>query len=230
MKALLMAFSMYSRLPVPDFVWEEEDRKKAMCFFPLVGVLAGAVFFLVYLFMEWSGAGPVFKGALLTAVPLLATGGIHMDGFLDTCDARASWGDREKKLQILKDTHAGAFAVTGGGLYLLLYCGGCSELPVRVCRIRPVPGFKRAGGSGISRSQGARDAGGFHEGFQKTAGGGLHGILYGGFRRGHDPSGRPLRGGGGPWGRPGIFILQADGVPGVRRRHRGPGRVFFTAL
>lgn len=54
-----------------------------------------------------------------------------MDGFLDTCDARASWGDREKKLQILKDTHAGAFAVTGGGLYLLLYCGGCSELPVR---------------------------------------------------------------------------------------------------
>ena len=118
MKALLMAFSMYSRLPVPDFVWEEEDRKKAMCFFPLVGVLAGAVFFLVYLFMERSGAGPVFKGALLTAVPLLATGGIHMDGFLDTCDARASWGDREKKLQILKDTHAGAFAVTGGGLYL----------------------------------------------------------------------------------------------------------------
>ena len=131
MKALLMAFSMYSRLPVPDFVWEEEDRKKAMCFFPLVGVLAGAVFFLVYLFMERSGAGPVFKGALLTAVPLLATGGIHMDGFLDTCDARASWGDREKKLQILKDTHAGAFAVTGGGLYLLLYCGGCSELPIR---------------------------------------------------------------------------------------------------
>ena len=97
----------------------------------------------------------------------------------------------------------------------------------RVCWIRPVPGFKRAGGSGISRSQGARDAGGFHEGFQKTAGGGLHGILYGGFRRGHDPSGRPLRGGGGPWGRPGIFILQADGVPGVRRRHRGPGRVFL---
>lgn len=107
MKALLMAFSMYSRLPVPDFVWEEEDRKKAMCFFPLIGVLAGAAFFLVYLFMERSGAGPVFKGAFLTAVPLLATGGIHMDGFLDTCDARASWGDREKKLQILKDTHAG---------------------------------------------------------------------------------------------------------------------------
>ena len=131
MKALLIAFSMYSRLPVPDFIWEEEDRKKAMCFFPLVGVLAGAVFFLVYLFMERTGAGPLFKGALLTAVPLLATGGIHMDGFLDTCDARASWGDREKKLQILKDTHAGAFAVIGGGLYLLLYCGGCSELPVR---------------------------------------------------------------------------------------------------
>lgn len=131
MKALLIAFSMYSRLPVPDFAWEEEDRKKAMCFFPLVGVFVGAGFILVYFLMEGIGAGPLFKGAMLTAVPLLATGGIHMDGFLDTCDARASWGDREKKLQILKDTHTGAFAVIGGGLYLLLYCSGCSELPAR---------------------------------------------------------------------------------------------------
>lgn len=50
-----VAFSMYSRLPVPDFVWEEEDRKKAMCFFPLIGVRQG-LHFSWYIFL-WNGQG-----------------------------------------------------------------------------------------------------------------------------------------------------------------------------
>ena len=42
-----------------------------------------------------------------------------MDGFMDTMDALASYGDREKKLRILKDSHAGAFAIIGFGCYAL---------------------------------------------------------------------------------------------------------------
>ena len=44
-------------------------------------------------------------------IPLLITGGIHLDGFMDTSDARHSYGSREKKLEILNDPHIGAFAV-----------------------------------------------------------------------------------------------------------------------
>ena len=44
---------------------------------------------------------------------------IHMDGFLDTMDALNSYGSREKKLEILKDSRTGAFAVIGFGLYLV---------------------------------------------------------------------------------------------------------------
>ena len=51
-----------------------------------------------------------------------------MDGFLDTCDARASFGDREKKLEILKDPHTGAFGVILGILYVLFYFSACTEL------------------------------------------------------------------------------------------------------
>ena len=54
-----------------------------------------------------------------------------MDGFMDTCDAMASWGDREKKLAILKDSHTGAFAVMACSLYLLLYTAGCTEFTER---------------------------------------------------------------------------------------------------
>ena len=51
-----------------------------------------------------------------------------MDGYLDVTDARHSYGEREKKLAILKDPHTGAFAIIGLGLYLLLYAGAVSEL------------------------------------------------------------------------------------------------------
>ena len=61
----------------------------------------------------------LFPAVFLTILPLLVTGGIHMDGFLDTSDARHSYGEREKKLAILKDPHTGAFAVMSAAIYLL---------------------------------------------------------------------------------------------------------------
>ena len=54
-----------------------------------------------------------------------------MDGFLDTTDARRSFLPKEKKLEILKDPRAGAFAVIGCGTYLLFYTALFSELDQR---------------------------------------------------------------------------------------------------
>lgn len=119
MKALAIAFSLYSRIPMPVFPWEEKDKKYAICWFPAVGIPVGILFFLAFCVVEAWKVPSVLKGAVLTAVPVFVTGGIHMDGFLDTCDARASFGSREKKLEILKDSHTGAFAVIYGCLYLL---------------------------------------------------------------------------------------------------------------
>ena len=128
MRAAIIAFSMYSRIPMPMFEWKEEDMKYAMCFFPAIGAVIGAVFFGMYLLLDRILTGKSLAAGILLAVPLFITGGIHMDGFMDTCDARASYGDREKKLGILKDTHTGAFAVIFGGLYLILYAAACTEL------------------------------------------------------------------------------------------------------
>ena len=58
-----------------------------------------------------------------------------MDGFMDTMDALGSWGDREKKLEILKDSHAGAFAILGMGCYLMWSVAVWSELPAEVLRV-----------------------------------------------------------------------------------------------
>lgn len=58
-----------------------------------------------------------------------------MDGFMDTTDARSSYGDREKKLMILKDSHVGAFAVIGCGVYMMLSVGAWSEIDADGIRI-----------------------------------------------------------------------------------------------
>lgn len=52
MRAAIIAFSMYSRIPMPMFEWKEEDMKYAMCFFPAIGAVIGAVFFGMYLLLD----------------------------------------------------------------------------------------------------------------------------------------------------------------------------------
>lgn len=127
-RSFCVALSMYSRIPVPRVEWTEDSMQYAMCFFPFVGVIEGALFSLLWLVLQRLGFGVCFQSALLTALPVVVTGGIHMDGFLDTVDALSSWQTKERRLEILKDSHAGAFAVMGGALYCLLYAGGVSEL------------------------------------------------------------------------------------------------------
>lgn len=126
--SFIIAFSMYSRIPMPQVEWTKERMRYALCFFPLIGVCIGAAFWIFWSLADRLGTGTIFTTLAGTALPLLITGGIHMDGFLDTTDARSSFGDREKKLGILKDPHTGAFALIGCGVYLLLYAAALSEL------------------------------------------------------------------------------------------------------
>ena len=69
-----------------------------------------------------------FIAVALVLVPVIVTGGIHVDGLLDTSDALSSWRDREKRLEILKDSHAGAFAVITACVYFLTMYGGMSQI------------------------------------------------------------------------------------------------------
>ena len=45
-KAMLIAFSMYSRIPMPQFTWKEEDMNYMLCFFPWVGAVIGGLIYL----------------------------------------------------------------------------------------------------------------------------------------------------------------------------------------
>ena len=122
-KSLLVALSTYSICPVPQFEWNERNMRYAICFFPAVGLFCGGALYGWYRLsaaLEFSG---VLFAVVAVCLPLLLTGGIHMDGFMDTADALSSHQSRERKLEILKDSHCGAFAVLYCIVYLLLSFG-----------------------------------------------------------------------------------------------------------
>ncbi len=125
--SLFAAFSMFSALPAPQVPWEKEKIRYMLVCLPFVGMVIGAVEYLWLLLCEGLQFGSVLTAAGFTLIPVLLTGGIHLDGFMDTVDALKSHASPEKKRAILKDPHAGAFAIIGLGCYLLGYFALCGQ-------------------------------------------------------------------------------------------------------
>ena len=124
LQTIAVAFAMFSSLPVPQFEWNEKNMRYAMCAFPLIGLVCGGLWCLC-------GVLPLpglARAAAFCLVPVAVTGGIHLDGYADTSDALSSYGDREKKLEILKDSHCGAFAVIRLCCYFVAYFGLCGSV------------------------------------------------------------------------------------------------------
>ncbi len=113
LRSFASAFLMYSRIPMPRVEWKEENRRYALCFFPLIGAVTGGLLLLWQFFCGLLDIGFFVNGAVSVLIPVLVTGGIHIDGFCDTTDALASCADRQKKLAIMSDPHVGSFAVIG---------------------------------------------------------------------------------------------------------------------
>lgn len=127
-RSFFIAFSMYSKIPVPQFAWKDEDMKYIFCFFPWIGALIGVCIYFWNNFCGIFQIGEVCRTAINVAIPLLITGGIHVDGFMDTMDAMHSYSPKERKLEILKDSHIGAFAVIMLVIYGFIFAGAFSEI------------------------------------------------------------------------------------------------------
>ena len=145
LQTIAVAFAMFSAVPVPQFAWNEKNMRYALCAFPLVGLLCGVLWFVCGVLPLPAPA----RAAGFCLVPVWVTGGIHLDGYADTCDALASYGDREKKLEILKDPHCGAFAVIRLCSYFAAYLclAACVQFTPGGCAVDAGAGF----GAGVLR-------------------------------------------------------------------------------
>ena len=127
-ETVLVAFAMFSALPLPCPEWNQKNMRYAMCAFPLIGLVCGGLWWGWGSLCAWLSVPHLLRGAGFCLIPVLVTGGIHLDGYCDTVDALASHASREKKLAILKDSSAGAFAVIWCCVWFLLYFALLTEL------------------------------------------------------------------------------------------------------
>lgn len=128
-ETIVVAFSIFSAIPMPQISWTTRNMRYSLCAFPLVGAVIGGVCWLWTLLCGALGLPAILRGAGLTILPVLLTGGIHLDGYADTCDALASHGSVEKKQEILKDPHLGAFAAIRLGLFFTAALALWTALP-----------------------------------------------------------------------------------------------------
>ena len=132
------AFAMFSKIPMPMVDWKKENIKFMMCFFPFVGTAIGILTWLAGGILGVHAAlEPFFLAVILTVIPVFITGGIHVDGLLDTSDALSSWQERTRRLEILKDSNSGAFAVITCVVYFMFYYGVYSQISARALAMIP---------------------------------------------------------------------------------------------
>ena len=120
LRAGLAAFQFLTRLPIPVQIdYTERVFQRSSVFYPLVGFVIGLLLLL-------AGEGltqvlPTMPAAvLLLAIWVVLTGGLHLDGLMDTADGILSHRPREQMLEIMKDSRVGAMGVIVCVLHLLL--------------------------------------------------------------------------------------------------------------
>lgn len=134
-----MAWGMFLAIPCPLRIWDERARRHMTRCLPLVGGLVGGLWALAA-FLLRSAPAPILA-LVLTLLPWLCTGFLHLDGYMDVSDAVLSRRDLATRQKILKDSHCGAFAVISMVLLALTQWSvflSAAELPLFPLAMVPV--------------------------------------------------------------------------------------------
>lgn len=131
MESFLIGLQFLTRIYIArQTEWTEENFGKSVKYFPLIGAVIGIIsaaltgIFLV----ATEGKLPILTAAIAFALPIIITGGIHCDGFIDSVDGLFSGREREKILEIMKDSRVGAFGAVGLILLATLEVSALIEL------------------------------------------------------------------------------------------------------
>ncbi len=119
--AFFMAWGNFFAIPCPLKRWDSKHTSLMLGFLPAIGWLIGLVWALLYYLLMRLGFS-FFGGAVIVAfIPFALSGFMHMDGFMDVCDAILSRRGLEERQRILKDSTTGAFAVVCAIFLILGY-------------------------------------------------------------------------------------------------------------
>lgn len=118
-KGLILSLQFLTRIPISiNIDFNEETIGKSTFFYPLVGAFVGGIAALIH--WAFQPLGKEFSAFSALFVMIILTGGLHLDGLADTFDGFLSNKDRDRTIEIMKDSRIGAFGVIGLILTILL--------------------------------------------------------------------------------------------------------------
>lgn len=107
-----VAMLFLTRVPLPQIKIDEQKMSSSTAFFPLVGVVLGGLCLLAaYLGKQILPIN--ILACFIVMLSILLTGGMHLDGLADTLDGLFCGKERDKKLDIMRDSRVGSFGVIG---------------------------------------------------------------------------------------------------------------------
>jgi len=117
-RGLLAAVSFLTILPVPRSIHtDREALKRAMGWYPLVGLVVGLIAAVAFKMLAGLPALP--RAVIAALIPILLTRALHLDGFADVCDGLGVTGPVARRLDVMRDPRLGAFGVAGVAFNLL---------------------------------------------------------------------------------------------------------------
>lgn len=129
MNAFFHALAFLTRIPAP-VKQNQSDWEKSPMWYPLVGLVLGLLLFLFdFAIAQWFPA--LVRAVLDVAVWIYLTGGLHLDGWMDTADGLGSYRERERALQIMKDSRVGAMGAIAGVLAILFKVTALASFPMQ---------------------------------------------------------------------------------------------------
>lgn len=130
LKPLRIAISFLTILPLATGEVSRNDMERSVVFFPAVGLVIGAMLASIAWFGMLLGLSSLALAVILVGSSAWLSRGLHLDGVADLCDGFGGSFETQRRLEIMKDSHIGAFGVVGLVMVLLLKVAGLQTLLV----------------------------------------------------------------------------------------------------
>jgi adenosylcobinamide-GDP ribazoletransferase len=127
LRTLTAAFAYFTIFPVTDRDGAAPVAA-AFSYLPAIGIIVGGVAGLGAYGLALIGWTP-FAITAAFALPVVLTGALHVDGFLDSCDALFACVEREQRLRIMKEPTHGTFAIAYFAVLVAIWIAALTMLP-----------------------------------------------------------------------------------------------------
>ncbi|MBQ3346870.1 MAG: adenosylcobinamide-GDP ribazoletransferase, partial [Synergistaceae bacterium] len=152
LNSLIIAITFITIIPLPSRLipeWNSRNLRYFCLMLPVTGLIFSLLWLICFQVLAMiPTVSSILRGFMMMTFTLLLTGGLHLDGLMDTCDAIFSHRDRETRLKILSDTHAGSFAVMGCMVIMIaktLLFSELFRLSANISSIALIPIYSRLG-------------------------------------------------------------------------------------